>query len=73
MAEWVEIPAHRVLMVNYTEFHEHYSQVDDKGEPCQPHNVPYRIVRLADDKVFKVARFGPTCGVALNVLYLEEV
>lgn len=69
MAEWIEIPAHRILKVPLNEYRTDFREIADEQTP----GFIYRIVRIRDSKVFQIPRwheFRVDCG---NVICLEEI
>ena len=74
MAEWVEIPACRILLVPHAEFFSDYQAVNEKGDPMSTvSGVPYRIIRKTDGKVFKPARYRPVGSNRQKEFVLEEI
>jgi hypothetical protein len=59
MAEWIEVPAHRIYVICARELRYGFDYIDEKGKPVERGEIPYRFVRKKDGKVFKLARFIP--------------
>jgi hypothetical protein len=59
---WVQIPAHRVLVVDLATFTKGYESLDEKGAPYRGEESlqkPARLRRRRDGRLFKLARqFG---------------
>ena len=79
MSEWVEIPAHRILLMSQEELHAEYDRIEADGRIfpweqgdtyCLYQDVLLR--RHTDGRVFKFARYHPPHAhgthVALEVL-----
>ena len=56
MAEWIEVPGHRIYVVSEDELLEGFDYVRENGRPAMRGEIPYRFVRKKDGKVFK---WGP--------------
>ena len=73
MAEWIEVPAHRICVISAQELQDGFDYIDENGRPAKRGEIPYRFVRKKDGKVFKWARFAPQyTGVHLCTA-LEEI
>ena len=59
MAEWIEVPAHRIYVTSARELRADFDYIGENGRPATPGEIPYRFVRKKDGKVFKWARFAP--------------
>ena len=59
MAEWIEVPAHRIYVICARELRDDFDYIDEKGKPVKGAEISYRFVRKTDGKVFKWARFIP--------------
>jgi len=70
MAEWIEVPAHRVLRVDSLEYKRDFREVDENGQ--EPGFI-YRIIRIKDAKVFRVPRYHAFKEDCNAVVFLEEV
>lgn len=59
---WVQIPAHRVLVVELAAFMNGYDALDERGDPIRQADSftrPARLRRRRDGRLFKLARaFG---------------
>ena len=69
MAEWIEVPAHRIYAISERELRDDFDYIGENGRPVARGEIPYRFVRKKDGKVFKWARFAPQycCASARNV------
>jgi hypothetical protein len=56
MAEWIEVPAHRIYVICARELRDGFDYIDEKGKPVKGAEISYRFVRKKDGKVFKWAR-----------------
>ena len=59
MAEWIEMPSHRVYVISAHELRDGFDYIGENGNPVTRGEIPYRFVRKKDGKVFKRARFAP--------------
>jgi len=59
MAEWIEVPAHRIYVISARELRDAFDYIGEKGKPVERAEIPDRFVRKKDGKVFKWARFAP--------------
>ena len=73
MAEWIEVPAHRIYLISPHELQDGFDYVGKNGKPVKRDEIPYRFVRKKDGKVFKWARFAPQCSGVHNCTALEEI
>lgn len=73
MAEWIEIPAHRILVLGRRDFAEEFETLNEKGEAPSFGEQIYRVVRKKDRKIFKIARFQPVESFSLDLIALEEI
>jgi hypothetical protein len=73
MAEWIEVPVHRIYVVSLDELLEGFDNVAENGRPARRGQIPYRFVRKKDGKVFKWARFAPQCSGVHDYTALEEI
>jgi hypothetical protein len=71
--EWIEIQAHRILVVGKREFGEEFETLTEKGEAPSFGEAIYRVIRKRDRKIFKLARFQPIDSFSLDLIALEEV
>jgi len=58
MAEWIEVPAHRIYVISARELRDDFDFFRENGR-LMLGEIPYRFVRKKDGKVFKLARFAP--------------
>jgi hypothetical protein len=73
MAEWIEVPAHRIYVICARELRDDFDYIDEKGKPVKGAEISYRFVRKKDGKVFKWARFIPQYTEVHNCTALEEI
>ena len=78
MANWIEIPAHRILEVGWKEFHEGYVRIAENGEVVKSGEHTSLILRKQDGRVFKRAKFAPTVDPmdskrVVGSIYLMEI
>jgi hypothetical protein len=73
MAEWIEVPAHRIYVTSARELRADFDYIGENGRPATPGEIPYRFVRKKDGKVFKWARFAPQYSEVHNCTALEEI
>ena len=73
MAEWIEVPAHRIYVISARELRDGFDYIDEKGKPVARGEIPYRFVRKKDGKVFKLARFIPQYSEVYYCTALEEI
>ena len=58
MAEWVEVPTHRMLVVSTSEYATDFYRLDEHGNAISDGSVtPALVIRYRDRRVFKPARF----------------
>lgn len=72
MAEWIEVPAHRIYVICARELQDDFDYIGENGRPASREN-PYRFVRKKDGKVFKWARFIPQSSGVHDGAALEEI
>jgi hypothetical protein len=60
MAHWVEVPAHRILVVPYSEFTKEYRRLNSDGENAKEGETAAIVVRDRDRRYFKASRFFST-------------
>ena len=53
MAEWIEVPAHRIYVICARELRDGFDYIDKNGKPVKGAEISYRFVRKKDGKVFK--------------------
>ena len=53
MAEWIEVPAHRIYVISERELRNDFDYIGENGRPTARGEIPYRLVRKKDGKVFK--------------------
>ena len=70
---WINVPAHRILVVSRHELLTEYEPVDEKGETVKSGGLIYRIIRKADNKVFKPGAFLPAEFMARDLFAMEEI
>jgi hypothetical protein len=69
---WLEIPAHRVLVVERNELMNEFDIYDEAGELCSGGRA-YLFFRKKDGKRFKFAQFGDLhAAMELNRIFLQE-
>ena len=73
MAEWIEVPAHRIYVICVRELRDGFDYIGGNGRPVERDEIPYRFVRKKDGKVFKCARFAPQYSEVHNCTALEEI
>jgi hypothetical protein len=73
MAEWIEVPAHRIYVTSARELRADFDYIGENGRPATRGEIPYRFVRKKDGKVFKWARFAPQYSEVHNCTALEEI
>ena len=73
MAEWIEVPAHRIYLISESELRDAFDYIGENGRRTPRDEIPYRFVRKKDGKVFKLARFIPQYSEVHNCTALEEI
>jgi hypothetical protein len=73
MAEWIEVPAHRIYVISPRELRDDFDYIGENGRPASRDDIPYRFVRKKDGKVFKWARFTPQSSEFHNCTAVEEI
>jgi hypothetical protein len=73
VAEWIEVPAHRIYVTSARELRDAFDYIRENGTPATPGEIPYRFVRKKDGRVFKLACFAPQCSEVHNCTALEEI
>ena len=73
MAEWIEVPAHRIYLVSARELRDGFDYIGENGRAAAGGEIPYRFVRKKDGKVFKWARFIPQYSGIHDCKALEEI
>lgn len=73
MAEWIEVPAHRIYVLSARELRESFDYIGENGRSAARAEVPYRFIRKKDGKVFKWARFVPQRNGVDEITALEEI
>lgn len=73
MAEWIEVPAHRIYVLTARELRESFDYIGENGRSAARAEVPYRFIRKKDGKVFKWARFVPQRNGGNEITALEEI
>ena len=72
MAEWIEVPA--IESMRYTaELRDDFDYIGENGRPVARGEIPSRLVRRKDGKIFKWARFAPLYTEVHNCTALEEI
>jgi len=73
MAEWIEVPAHRIYVICARELRDGFDYIGENGKPVERGEISYRFVRKKDGKVFKWARFIPQYSRVHDYTALEEI
>ena len=73
MAEWIEVPAHRIYVICARELRDDFDYIGENGKPVKGAEISYRFVRKKDGKVFKWARFAPQYTEVHNCTAPEEI
>ena len=73
MAEWIEVPNHRIYVISALELQEGFDYIGENGRPARRAEIPYRFVRKKDGKVFKWASFAPQYKGVYVCAALEEI
>jgi hypothetical protein len=73
MAEWIEVPAHRIYVICARELRDDFDYIGENGKSVERAEISYRFVRKKDGKVFKWARFIPQYTEVHNCTALEEI
>jgi hypothetical protein len=73
MAEWIEVPAHRIYVICTRELRDGFDYIGENGKSVERAEISYRFVRKKDGKVFKWARFAPQHKGAYVCTALEEI
>jgi hypothetical protein len=73
MAEWIEVPAHRIYVICTRELRDGFDYIGENGKSVERAEISYRFVRKKDGKVFKWARFAPQCSGVHDYTALEEI
>ena len=71
--EWIDIPAHRVLVINHEEYDREFTPLNEQGFATSAGECPYRIVRNRDQKMFRIADFLPFGSAACCQVTLREI
>jgi hypothetical protein len=50
MAEWIEVPAHRIYAISERELRDDFDYIGENGRPVARGEIPYRFVRRKDGK-----------------------
>ena len=45
MAEWIEVPAHRIYVICARELRDGFDYIDEKGKPVKGAEISYRFVQ----------------------------
>ena len=73
MAEWIEVPAHRIYVICARELRDGFACIGENGKPVERGEITYRFVRKKDGKVFKwVAIIGSCAVIALLAEYIQQ-
>jgi len=59
MAKWIEVPAHRILVVEIPEFLDGFRTLDENGRECRGLSSFAIAERRSDGRVFRLAKFYP--------------
>jgi hypothetical protein len=73
MAEWIEVPAHRIYVICARELRGGFDYIGENGKPVERSEITYRFVRKKDGKIFKLARFIPQYTGVHVCTALEEI
>jgi hypothetical protein len=73
MAEWIEVPAHRIYVICTRELRDGFDYIGENGKSVERAEISYRFVRKKDGKVFKWARFAPQYTGVHACTALEEI
>jgi hypothetical protein len=73
MAEWIEVPAHRIYVISARELRDDFDYIRENGRLAAHGENPYRFVRKKDGKVFKLARFILQYSGVRDCTALEEI
>ena len=73
MAEWIEVPAHRIYLISAHELRDGFDYIGENGKPVERDEIAYPFVRKKDGKVFKWARFIPQYSEVHDCTALEEI
>jgi hypothetical protein len=73
MAEWIEVPAHRIYVIGARELRDDFDYIGEHGRPAARGENPCRFVRKKDGKVFKWASFIPQYSGVHDCTALEEI
>ena len=73
MAEWIEVPAHRIYVICARELRDDFDYIGENGKPVERAEISYRFVRKKDGKIFKWARFAPQYKGVYICAALEEI
>ena len=73
MAEWIEVPAHRIYVMSARELRDDFDFIRENGRRAMLGEIPYRFVRKKDGRVFKWARFAPQRSGVHDYTALEEI
>lgn len=74
MAEWRDIPAQRVLIVEYLELRSEYERLDENGEVVTEPNRLFELLRRKrDGKLFRLSLWQPGERDVRSIAALSEV
>lgn len=75
MAEWIEVPAHRVLQIDASEFERDFESLDENGKVIEIKGVvsPKLYRRKRDEKLFRFPRYHRPSNDFDRMIFLEEV
>ncbi len=73
MAEWIDIPAHRILLVPHQELANEYDRLGADGGPVAEGEQTALVRRRRDGCIFKPARFCPIDASPRALFVLEEL
>jgi hypothetical protein len=64
MAEWIEVPAHRIYLTSARELRDGFDYIGENGRPAARGEIPYRLVQKRTAKFLsgpaslrKIAKF----------------
>ena len=71
--EWIDIPAHRVLKINYQEMLLDFHCLTEEGQIAHNGAAIHRVIRLTDNKVFRIPRYHRVDEDMGQFFFLEEI
>jgi hypothetical protein len=76
MSKWIEVPAHRILVVEVGEFVDGFRTLDENGQECQRTTEFAVAERRSDGRVFRLAKFYPRAfphEIGNSAIFLVEI